>query len=167
MTFTQYRSIVRIAKAKKVYSNPQARISEVRLQGRLRIHRPFQPHVPQSDRPVADGFSAQDRADVGRGNRASEWNPREWLGPESNRGHEDFQSSALPTELPSLTLLLRNLCGRVPIFQPRGAVKRFAIEGGDLPHDYFGRERSAAGITFRMASHSRDCVCHASHIGPL
>ncbi len=28
----------------------------------------------------------------------------EWLGPESNRGHEDFQSSALPTELPSLTL---------------------------------------------------------------
>ena len=25
-----------------------------------------------------------------------------WLGPESNRGHEDFQSSALPTELPSL-----------------------------------------------------------------
>ena len=24
-----------------------------------------------------------------------------WLGPESNRGHEDFQSSALPTELPS------------------------------------------------------------------
>ena len=91
----------------------------------------------------------------------------EWLGPESNRGHEDFQSSALPTELPSLTLLLRNLCGRVPIFQPRGAVKRFAIEGGDLPHDYFGRERSAAGITFRIASHSRDCVCHASHIGPL
>jgi hypothetical protein len=25
-----------------------------------------------------------------------------WLGPESNRRHEDFQSSALPTELPSL-----------------------------------------------------------------
>jgi hypothetical protein len=24
-----------------------------------------------------------------------------WLGPESNRRHEDFQSSALPTELPS------------------------------------------------------------------
>ncbi len=24
-----------------------------------------------------------------------------WLSPESNRGHEDFQSSALPTELPS------------------------------------------------------------------
>src|SRR5947209_3915446 len=27
--------------------------------------------------------------------------PGEWLGPESNRRHEDFQSSALPTELPS------------------------------------------------------------------
>ncbi len=27
-----------------------------------------------------------------------------WLGTESNRRHEDFQSSALPTELPSLTL---------------------------------------------------------------
>src|SRR5438477_3251025 len=26
---------------------------------------------------------------------------REWLGAESNRRHEDFQSSALPTELPS------------------------------------------------------------------
>ena len=25
-----------------------------------------------------------------------------WLGTESNRRHEDFQSSALPTELPSL-----------------------------------------------------------------
>ena len=28
-----------------------------------------------------------------------------WLGTESNRRHEDFQSSALPTELPSLTLI--------------------------------------------------------------
>src|SRR5262245_27292680 len=26
---------------------------------------------------------------------------KKWLGPESNRRHEDFQSSALPTELPS------------------------------------------------------------------
>jgi hypothetical protein len=26
-----------------------------------------------------------------------------WLGAESNRRHEDFQSSALPTELPSLS----------------------------------------------------------------
>jgi hypothetical protein len=26
---------------------------------------------------------------------------KEWLGAESNRRHEDFQSSALPTELPS------------------------------------------------------------------
>jgi hypothetical protein len=32
------------------------------------------------------------------GTEGLEW----WLGPESNRGHEDFQSSALPTELPSL-----------------------------------------------------------------
>jgi hypothetical protein len=27
---------------------------------------------------------------------------REWLGAESNRRHVDFQSTALPTELPSL-----------------------------------------------------------------
>ncbi len=27
--------------------------------------------------------------------------PQWWLGTESNRRHEDFQSSALPTELPS------------------------------------------------------------------
>src|SRR6476660_9400581 len=27
----------------------------------------------------------------------------EWLGTESNRRHADFQSAALPTELPSLT----------------------------------------------------------------
>jgi hypothetical protein len=27
---------------------------------------------------------------------------RVWLGPESNRRHVDFQSTALPTELPSL-----------------------------------------------------------------
>ena len=36
---------------------------------------------------------------------SSEGNPLrvrgKWLGPESNRRHEDFQSSALPTELPS------------------------------------------------------------------
>ena len=33
-----------------------------------------------------------------------------WLGAESNRRHEDFQSSALPTELPSLnTLVVSNL----------------------------------------------------------
>jgi hypothetical protein len=30
---------------------------------------------------------------------------RRWLGAESNRRHEDFQSSALPTELPSLSVL--------------------------------------------------------------
>ena len=29
-----------------------------------------------------------------------------WLGTESNRRHEDFQSSALPTELPSLNMKL-------------------------------------------------------------
>ena len=28
-------------------------------------------------------------------------NPKMWLGPESNRRHADFQSAALPTELPS------------------------------------------------------------------
>ena len=50
----------------------------------------------------------------------------EWLGPESNRGHEDFQSSALPTELPSLALPLRNYCGSVPIFEVSGAVKRLS-----------------------------------------
>jgi hypothetical protein len=37
-----------------------------------------------------------------------------WLGTESNRRHEDFQSSALPTELPSRTfqrtdIILTNL----------------------------------------------------------
>ena len=31
-------------------------------------------------------------------------NTGEWLDTESNRGHEDFQSSALPTELSSLYL---------------------------------------------------------------
>jgi hypothetical protein len=30
-----------------------------------------------------------------------------WLGAESNRRHEDFQSSALPTELPSLKLFVK------------------------------------------------------------
>jgi hypothetical protein len=30
---------------------------------------------------------------------------RIWLGPESNRRHVDFQSTALPTELPSLNHL--------------------------------------------------------------
>jgi hypothetical protein len=31
--------------------------------------------------------------------------PEKWDGTESNRRHEDFQSSALPTELPSLLVL--------------------------------------------------------------
>src|SRR6266481_1482146 len=33
-----------------------------------------------------------------------------WLGAESNRRHEDFQSSALPTELPSRIALLLSRC---------------------------------------------------------
>ena len=33
---------------------------------------------------------------------------KEWLDPESNRGHEDFQSSALPTELSSREALNPN-----------------------------------------------------------
>ena len=36
----------------------------------------------------------------------------EWLGPESNRRHEDFQSSALPTELPSHDRGRRGACTR-------------------------------------------------------
>ncbi len=32
-----------------------------------------------------------------------------WLGTESNRRHEDFQSSALPTELPSHKMLSLNI----------------------------------------------------------
>ncbi len=32
---------------------------------------------------------------------------KKWLGTESNRRHEDFQSSALPTELPSQTFLCK------------------------------------------------------------
>ena len=35
---------------------------------------------------------------------------RRWLGPESNRRHEDFQSSALPTELPSLSRRSPRFC---------------------------------------------------------
>ncbi len=34
---------------------------------------------------------------------------KRWLGTESNRRHEDFQSSALPTELPSHTAYLINI----------------------------------------------------------
>ena len=33
-----------------------------------------------------------------------------WLGAESNRRHEDFQSSALPTELPSRIALPQSRC---------------------------------------------------------
>ena len=33
--------------------------------------------------------------------------PKWWLGTESNRRHEDFQSSALPTELPSQNLFIK------------------------------------------------------------
>jgi hypothetical protein len=34
-----------------------------------------------------------------------------WLGAESNRRHEDFQSTALPTELPSRIRLLSSTYG--------------------------------------------------------
>src|ERR1043165_9903551 len=44
------------------------------------------------------------------GKRHEKW----WLGTESNRRHKDFQSSALPTELPSqpiyLTLVATTIC---------------------------------------------------------
>ncbi len=35
-----------------------------------------------------------------------------WLGTESNRRHTDFQSVALPTELPSLYSIYKNLFTR-------------------------------------------------------
>src|SRR4029077_7036210 len=41
-----------------------------------------------------------------------------WLGAESNRRHEDFQSSALPTELPSLIALPLSRC-----IERRGLIK--------------------------------------------
>ena len=39
---------------------------------------------------------------------------RWWLGTESNRRHEDFQSSALPTELPSHFVKMAELTGFEP-----------------------------------------------------
>ena len=45
-----------------------------------------------------EGRIARD-ADIARAGKGGE--KKKWLGPGSNRGHEDFQSSALPTELPS------------------------------------------------------------------
>ena len=41
-----------------------------------------------------------------------------WLGPESNQRHMDFQSTALPTELPSHT---QNRCDNV---KKRGKITR-------------------------------------------
>jgi hypothetical protein len=44
------------------------------------------------------------------GNAFSRSTKRIWLGAESNRRHEDFQSSALPTELPSRIALPLSRC---------------------------------------------------------
>ena len=58
------------------------------------------PNVPENRRDVIGkapfGYRVN-RASMRKLLKQKEW----WLGPESNRGHEDFQSSALPTELPS------------------------------------------------------------------
>ncbi|GAK42842.1 hypothetical protein TCA2_5335 [Paenibacillus sp. TCA20] len=41
---------------------------------------------------------------------------KKWLGTESNRRHEDFQSSALPTELPSQGIVAKKIKCRVNPF---------------------------------------------------
>jgi hypothetical protein len=49
--------------------------------------------------------------------------PKTWLGPESNRRHVDFQSTALPTELPSLLAIrISNFSGAPKLYL--GAMKR-------------------------------------------
>ena len=48
-----------------------------------------------------------------------------WLGPESNQRHKDFQSSALPTELPSHKNDSINLKIEVKLVGQKTKTKRF------------------------------------------
>jgi hypothetical protein len=49
----------------------------------------------------------------------------EWLGPESNQRHKDFQSSALPTELPSHKNFTEYLKSVAKLVGQKGKKKRF------------------------------------------
>ena len=57
-----------------------------------------------------------------------------WLGAESNRRHEDFQSSALPTELPSRLLISvsRHIARRVLIKAENAQPSMPSCSGGQL-----------------------------------
>jgi hypothetical protein len=52
-----------------------------------------------------------------------------WLGTESNRRHEDFQSSALPTELPSHATTDRSPCGSLSADGPHRWVRIGGTDG--------------------------------------
>ena len=72
---------------------------------------------------------------------------RRWLGRESNPRHEDFQSSALPTELPSR-------CDEGGFYAPRAADQVFAAAEGMRPGARsagFGRPHST-GATGRASA---------------
>ena len=48
---------------------------------------------------------------------------REWAGAELNRRHEDFQSSALPTELPAHIMKIKDLQWGAPLRRGRWSLK--------------------------------------------
>src|SRR5690348_1156286 len=69
-----------------------------------------------------------------------------WPGTESSRRHGDFQSPALPTELPGQTfrLRVRRHCAGEP---PIKTVARYSVKGGDAGREIkaFDRALVAAG----------------------
>ncbi len=76
---------------------------------------------------------------------------RKWTGPESNRRHQDFQSCALPTELPVRIAANRN---KVKIIGewPEADNRRFPVrKAADFAACGFGRSPLPEGRLFRNA----------------
>ena len=74
-----------------------------------------------------------------------------WLGRESNPRHEDFQSSALPTELPSLLGKPKKICSRCSVDKRDGG-KSASTERGNEPLDKVGAPFSALAKPLKTLS---------------
>ena len=96
-------------------------------------------------RLTSPGGSAEMRNGRPMGGRFR-WVSREWLGTESNRRHADFQSAALPTELPSLKPF--NLFELFRVSQARRRRRRTLASATCSAADIRSRnERAAAAYT--------------------
>ena len=135
-----------------VYGNapqhPADSIVHFKLQRPFLVRIQFQLDLTQGNSPVTVGASSRQQPMAKPQPHPAEPSVRlhqeVWLGAESNRRHEDFQSSALPTELPSRIALPLSRCIERPVLiKAENPQRRVAAA-------IYRRSQSAATETSRL-----------------